>query len=102
MAYEPALRGPCLLAGPTRRSSDLATVPAATEAPVHTLDAVKNVNVTVPVGVPKAPLTVALSCTVDPAGTEVTTAWLASWISVATVGVSSVTVSGSHGLSPVV
>src|SRR3989442_13605726 len=62
------------------------TVPDPTEAPVHTLEAVKNVNVTVPVGVPKLPLTVALSCTAVPAGTEVTTAWLALWISVGTVG----------------
>ena len=77
-------------------------MPDPTEAPVQALEVVKNVNVTVPVGVPKAPLTVALSCTVVPAGTEVTTAWLASWISVATVGVRAVTVSGSHGLSPVV
>src|SRR2546429_1984935 len=50
------------------------TVPDPTEAPVQALEVVKNVNVTVPVGVPKLPLTVALSCTVDPAGTDVTTA----------------------------
>src|SRR2546422_859312 len=76
------------------------TVPDPTEAPVQVLEAVKNVNVTVPVGVPKAPLTVALSCTVVPAGTEVTTVWLGSWISVPTVGVRSVTVSTSQGFCP--
>src|SRR3989475_8485545 len=52
------------------------TVPDPTEVPVQVLEVVKNVNVTVPVGVPKAPARVALSCTVDPAGTDVTTAWL--------------------------
>src|SRR2546429_9137099 len=62
------------------------TVPDPTEAPVQALEAVKNVNVTVPVGVPKLPLTVALSCTVVPAGTEATTAWLASWIARKGVG----------------
>src|SRR5437879_11161483 len=72
------------------------------EAPVQALEAVKNVNVTVPVGVPKLPLAVALSCTVDPAGTEVTTAWLASWISGAADGATAVTATGSHGRPPVV
>src|SRR2546422_3430464 len=37
--------------------------PDPTEVPVQVLEVVKNVNVTVPVGVPKLPLTVALSCT---------------------------------------
>src|SRR2546422_7018342 len=36
------------------RSASSVTVPALTEAPVHTLEAVKNVNVTVPVGVPRS------------------------------------------------
>src|SRR5439155_433345 len=61
------------------------TDPAPTDAPVQALDVVKNVKVTVPVGVPKLPLTVALSCTVVPAGTDVTTASAASWISVTTL-----------------
>src|SRR2546428_12447595 len=77
-----------------------ATVPDPTEAPVQTLEAVKNVKVTVPVGVPKLPLTVALSCTVVPAGTEGTTLWLGSWVSVPTGGGRSVTVSTSQGFGP--
>jgi len=72
--YEPAASGPSLLEGCATPDASSVTVPALTEAPVQALEAVKNVNVTVPVGVPAVPLTVALSCTVDPAGTEVTTA----------------------------
>ena len=43
-------------------------------------------NVTVPVGVPRPPVTVAWSCTVVPAGTDVTVACAASWITVDRVG----------------
>src|SRR5438445_6428440 len=75
------------------------TVPDPTEVPVQVLEAVKNVNVTVPVGVPKLPLTVALSCTVDPTGTDDTTTSVTSIISMASFGGSDVTVSGSQGLS---
>ena len=39
-------------------------------------------NVTVPVGAPRLPVTVAWSCTVVPAGTDVTTLSSASWIRV--------------------
>src|SRR3989442_13143929 len=69
---EPDVRGlgPAAVRTPPLASS--VTVPDPTEVPVQVLEAVKNVNVTVPVGVPKLPLTVALSCTVDPAGTDVT------------------------------
>src|SRR3989442_894824 len=79
------------------------TVPDPTEAPVQVLEAVKNVNVTVPVGVPKAPLTVALSCTVVPAGTEGTTLCLRQCITPPAVVVRTLTFSTSQGLSvPVV
>ena len=54
------------------------------------------VNVTVPVGVPRPPVTVAWSCTVVPAGTDVTVAWSASWITVTVVDAIGVTVNGSH------
>src|SRR2546422_10003887 len=91
---EPATKGPCPARGWATPFTSSVTVPDPTEAPVQVLEAVKNVNVTVPVGVPTVPLTVALSCTVDPAGTEVTPAWLALGISVATVGVSSVAEGG--------
>ena len=53
-------------------------------------------NVTVPVGVPRPPVTVAWSCTVVPAGTDVTGAWAASWITVTVVDATGVTVNGSH------
>src|SRR5437667_142950 len=79
--------------------SSSATVPYPTGGAVQALEVVKNVNVTVPVGVPIRPRAVTLSHTVAPAVSATTTVWLASWISVGTVGVSSVTVSGSHGLS---
>src|SRR2546422_4021302 len=65
---EPALKGPWLAEGWATPLASSVTVPDPTEAPVQVLEVVKNVNVTVPVGVPKAPLTVALSCTVVPAG----------------------------------
>src|SRR5437899_8414510 len=92
-----ALKGPWLAEGWATPLASSVTVPDPTEAPVQALEAVKNVNVTVPVGVPKLPLTVALSCTAVPAGTEVTTAWLALWISVVTVGVGSVDDGGVYG-----
>jgi hypothetical protein len=44
-------------------------------------------NVTSPVGVTPAPDTVALPCTGVPTAADVITAWLPSWISMATVGV---------------
>src|SRR3989442_3304828 len=47
------------------RSASSVTVPDPTEAPVQALEAVKNVNVTVPVGIPKAPARGALSCDRD-------------------------------------
>ena len=60
---------------------------------------VNHENVTVPVGVgrPFSPVTVAWSCTVVPAGTDVTTWCAALWMSVAVVDATLVTVSGSHG-----
>ena len=58
---------------------------------------VNHENVTVPVGVPRPPVTVAWSCTVVPAGTDVTGAWSASWITVTVVDATVVTVNGSHG-----
>ena len=70
--YEPAASGPSLLEGCATPLASSVTVPDPTEAPVQALEAVKNVNVTVPVGVPKAPARVALSCTVVPAGTVTT------------------------------
>src|SRR2546430_13698721 len=75
--FRSALKGPWLAEGWATPLASSVTVPDPTEVPVQVLEVVKNVNVTVPVGVPKLPLTVALSCTVDPAGTDVTTAWLA-------------------------
>src|SRR2546427_8475028 len=72
----PALKSPLLAVGFATPLASSVTVPDPTEVPVQVLEVVKNVNVTVPVGVPKAPARVALSCTVDPAGTDVTTAWL--------------------------
>ena len=52
-------------------------------------------NVTVPVGVPRPPVTVAWSCTVVPAGTDVTTS-STLWITVTVLDATVVTVSGSH------
>ena len=43
------------------------------------------------------PVTVAWSCTVVPAGTDVTGAWAASWITVTVLDATLVTVNGSHG-----
>src|SRR5207245_10980009 len=97
---EPALKGPWLAEGWATPLASSVTVPDPTEVPVQVPEVVKNVNVTAPVGVPKLPLTVALSCTVDPAGTDVTTAWLALCISVATAGARAVTVSTSQGRGP--
>ena len=59
---------------------------------------VNHENVTVPVGVgrPGRPVTVAWSCTVVPAGTDVTGAWSVSWITVTVVDATGVTVNGSH------
>ena len=53
-------------------------------------------NVTVPVGVPSEPVTVAWSCTVVPALTFTTVWCCESWMSVAVFDVSFVTVNGSH------
>ena len=60
---------------------------------------VNHENVTVPVGVgrPIGPVTVAWSCTVVPAGTDVTVACAASWITVTVLDATVVTVNGSHG-----
>ena len=58
---------------------------------------VNHENVTVPVGVPSPPVTVAWSCTSVPAGTDVTTSCAASWITVAVLDATGVTVNGSHG-----
>ena len=60
---------------------------------------VNHENVTVPVGIgrPAWPVTVAWSCTVVPAGTDVTVACAALWITVAVVDATVVTVNGSHG-----
>ena len=59
---------------------------------------VNHENVTVPVGVAQtAPVTVAWSCTVVPAGTDVTGVCAASWITVTVADASVVTVNGSHG-----
>ncbi len=60
---------------------------------------VNHENVTVPVGVRRPPVTVAWSCTVVPAGTDVTVAWAASWITVTVLDAIDVTVNGSQ--SPV-
>ncbi len=57
------------------------------------------VKSTVPVGVVSAPLTVALSCTVDPIGAEVITSWSGLWMSVTVVESSFVPVSGSQAPS---
>ena len=58
---------------------------------------VNHENVTVPVGVPRPPVTVAWSCTTVPAGTDVTTLWFESWITVAVDEFTFVTSSGSQG-----
>ncbi len=60
---------------------------------------VNHENVTVPVGAgkPDCPATVAWSCTVVPAGTDIAVACVASWITVAVADASAVTVNGSHG-----
>src|SRR2546427_11792516 len=52
------LKCPRLAEGWATPLASSVTVPDPTEAPVQVLEAVKNVNVTVPVGVPKLPLTV--------------------------------------------
>src|SRR2546428_1673554 len=99
MGSEPALKGPWLAEGWATPLASSVTVPDPTEAPVQVLEAVKNVNVTVPVGVPKAPLTVALARTVVPANTTHATVSLAVFSSVATDGVSAITSIGSQQLS---
>ncbi len=60
---------------------------------------VNHENVTVPVGVgrPGCPVTVAWSCTAVPAGTDVTVACAALWITVTVLDATLVTVNGSHG-----
>ena len=60
---------------------------------------VNHANVTVPVGVRQTdrPVTVAWSCTIVPAGTDVTGACAASWITVTVDDATVVTVNGSHG-----
>jgi len=75
------------------------TVPAAVPVPEQVVLPENTVKETVPVGVPAVPVTVALSCTVVPLATEVTTACDGSWMLVATVGVSLVAASGSQGPS---
>src|SRR2546428_215749 len=92
---EPALKGPWLAEGWATPLASSVTVPDPTEAPVQALEAVKNVNVTGPVGVPKAPPTAGVSRPVLPARTRTTRRWLPSWNSVRGVGVRAVTVSGS-------
>src|SRR5256885_693582 len=96
---EPSVKCPSDLEGWATPLASSVTVPDPTEVPVQVLEVVKNVNVTVPVGVPKAPARVALSCTVVPARTATTTFGLALSISFRAVGVSAVTSSGSQGLS---
>ena len=54
-------------------------------------------NETLPVGVVNAPVTVALSCTVEPIGADVITSCAALWMSVAVDELSLPPVSGSHG-----
>src|SRR2546422_117429 len=97
--YTTLFRSPWLAEGWATPLASSVTVPDPTEAPVQALEAVKNVNVTVPVGVPKLPLTADFSSPVAPAGPVATSAWIASWISVRPFGVRAVTVSGLHGLS---
>src|SRR3989442_727049 len=75
------------------------TVPDPTEVPVQVLEVVKNVNVTVPVGVPKAPARVALSCTVDRTGTRLKSFHVAFSYAVISFGVNAVTSRGAEGLS---
>src|SRR3989442_6438407 len=55
------LKGPWLAEGWATPLASSVTVPDATEVPVQVLEVVKNVNVTVPVGVPKAPARVAIA-----------------------------------------
>ncbi len=59
---------------------------------------VNHENVTVPDGVgrPGCPVTVAWSCTVVPANTDVTVACAASWITVTVLDATDVTVNGSQ------
>src|SRR5437879_7481416 len=64
--YGPQLNGPWLAEGWATPLASSVTVPDATEVPVQVLEVVKNVNVTVPVGVPKAPARVALACNITP------------------------------------
>ena len=56
----------------------------AAAVPVH-VPFVNHLNVTVPVGVPEEPVTVAWSCTIVPAPTDVTTECAALWIAVTVV-----------------
>src|SRR5256885_10637643 len=96
---EPALKRPWLAEGWATPLASSVTVPDATEVPVQVLEVVKNVNVTVPVGVPKLPLTVALSGTAHAATPATTTLRLPSSAWERAVGVSATTTSGSQGLS---
>src|SRR5437016_2921020 len=97
--HVPSLKGPWLAEGWATPLASSVTVPDPTEAPVQALEAVKNVNVTVPVGVPKAPARRSEERRVGTAGTVTTGVWLATEIQGRASGVRAGTVSGSHCLS---
>src|SRR5581483_10407514 len=98
-ANEPEVLGVCVNVVPS--TAPLASVSApevCAGEPAH-VPLVNQLKVTVPVGVPTAPLTVALSWMVVPAATEVTTLCDASWISVATAASILATLSTSQAPS---
>ena len=80
-------------ATPAALSVNVADVAAAGAVQVPL---VNHENVTVPVGVPKPPVTVAWSCTVVPAGTDITVACVALWITVTVLEETRSTPRGSH------
>src|SRR2546421_257117 len=96
---EPALNGPLLVEGWATPLASSVTVPDPTEVPVQVLEVVKNVNVTVPVGVPKAPARVALSCFFLMIRRPPRSTLFPYTTLFRSVGVSAVTSSGSQGLS---
>src|SRR5262245_36776242 len=99
--YLPAASGPNAVDGSATPATSV-TVPAPADAPVQSSAVVYHVNVTLPVGVPApVPLTVALSCTVEPNGTDVTAVlWFDPlWISVTVDVFALPTDRGSHTAS---
>src|SRR5262245_40869109 len=96
----PELSGVCVNVVPSAApiASRASGIGVAAAGAAH-VPLVNKSNVTVLVGNGRSfgPVTVAWSCTVVPAGTDVTTPSFASWITVTVLDATVVTSSGSHG-----